>query len=88
MCAKDREFLYMVRYVCHINYIRCARFSLEADKMGIFVIEILIEALLLKIVWHMVNLLRIFSYTFVTIYYRSLSLIFFFGRVRKIAKSD
>ena len=36
----------------------CARFSLEADtrKMGVFVIETLVEALLLKIVWHMANI--------------------------------
>jgi hypothetical protein len=55
--------------------------------MDIFVIEMLIEALLLKIVWIMANFVRIFSYTFVTIYYSSLSMIFVLGEFVKFRKA-
>jgi hypothetical protein len=65
----------------------CARFSLKVDKMGTFFIEILTKDAIKDRVAYGKSRAHI-SYTFVTIYYSSLSLIFVFRRVRKIAKRD
>ena len=88
MCAKDREFLYMVRYVCHINQMHCARFSLEADKMGIFVIEILLEALLLKIIWQIsYAYFRIHLLRYITVHCPWFSFLGEFVKLRKATNS-